>query len=207
MRGVGVGRVLASKSKLAAQGDLVTGFTGWTQYAVMTEGQFEPAPRDLQVRHPQDLLSALGHTGITAWWGMKEIGNPGPGETVVVSAAAGATGYVAGQIAMIMGARVVGICGSDDKCDWLVKELGFAAALNYKADDFETRLTEETPDFIDVYFDNGEMSSSRPIPLLQFQSRPDQRLTLYIKWQSPVASSTYAWGGPRSMPASLRAAS
>lgn len=156
MRGVGVGRVLESKSKLAAQGELVTGFTGWTQYAVMTEGQFEPAPRDLRVRHPQDLLSVLGHTGITAWWGMTEIGNPGPGETVVVSAAAGATGYVAGQIARIKGARVVGICGSDDKCDWLVKELGFAAALNYKADDFETRLKEETPDFINVYFDNGE---------------------------------------------------
>lgn len=162
MRGVTVARVLASRSKLVSQGDIVTGFTGWTQYAVLPERELDMMPADLEVSRPQEQLSVLGITGLTAWWGMTQIGNPSPGETVVVSAAAGATGSVAGQIAKIKGARVVGICGSDEKCDWLINELGFDVALNYKADDFKAKFNEATPDFIDVYYDNGRFPTHRP---------------------------------------------
>lgn len=159
MRGVGVARVVASRSKLAVKGDLVTGLTGWTEYAILPDGQFEPTPPGLESRQPQQLLSVLGLTGLTAWWGMTQIGGPRPGETVVVSAAAGATGSVAGQIAKIKGARVVGICGDDEKCEWLTTELGFDVALNYKAEGFEAKFVEATGDLIDVYFDNGESLS------------------------------------------------
>ncbi|KAH6984595.1 hypothetical protein BGZ61DRAFT_62690 [Ilyonectria robusta] len=154
MRGASVCRVLASKSKLAKEGDLVSAFPGWTQYAILPEGRFEPPSMYPGAQSPQDFLSALGMTSMTAWVGMSQIGDPKPGETVVVSGAAGATGSVAGQIAKIKGARVVGICGSDDKCKWLIDELGFDVALNYKADDFKEKFKQATPDYIDVYFDN-----------------------------------------------------
>lgn len=91
---------------------------------------------------------------MTAWGGLEHIGKPKPGETVVVSGAAGATGSVVGQIAKQRGARVVGIAGSDDKCEWLVKELGFDAALNYKSESFKKDFEAATPDFIDVFWDN-----------------------------------------------------
>jgi NADPH-dependent curcumin reductase CurA len=157
MRGFGVARVVASRSKRAGVGDLITGFTGWSEYAILGEGEFEPAPRNPDIyARPYRLLSTLGITGLTAWWGMTQLGDPGPGDTVVVSAAAGATGSVAGQIAKIKGAYVIGICGSDEKCHWLTSELGFDVALNYKAGDFETKFNEATNNLIDVYFDNGE---------------------------------------------------
>lgn len=158
MRGGGVGRVLASRSKKAAEGDLVFGSTGWTQYAILTDGTYEPASRYPNLGQPQEMLSVLGFTGLTAWWGVTQIGQPKEGETVVVSGAAGATGSIAGQIAKIKGARVVGIAGSDDKCKWLVEELGFDVALNYKDPDFENKFKEATPNYIDVYYDNGRSS-------------------------------------------------
>ncbi|KAF4468775.1 hypothetical protein FALBO_4331 [Fusarium albosuccineum] len=154
MRGVGACRVLASKSKLAKEGDIVAGYPGWSNYAILSEGRFEPASNFPGAQNPQDLLSALGSTGMTAWVGMSQIGDPKPGELVVVSGAAGATGSVAGQIAKIKGARVVGICGSDDKCKWLTEELGFDVALNYKAEDFKEKFNEATKNYIDVYYDN-----------------------------------------------------
>ncbi|KAH7159654.1 hypothetical protein B0J13DRAFT_110337 [Dactylonectria estremocensis] len=154
MRGSAVCRVLASKSKLAREGELVAGYPGWTQYAIISEGRFEPAALYPGASTPQDFLSTLGMTSMTAWVGMTQIGDPKAGETVVVSGAAGATGSVAGQMAKIRGARVVGICGSDEKCKWLIDELGFDVALNYKADDFKQKFKDATPDFIDVYFDN-----------------------------------------------------
>lgn len=156
MRGGTVARVLASKSKRASPGDFVSAMTGWTEYAVLDEKQFEPASAypGLNPQEPQDILSVLGLTGATAWWGMTQIGEPKPGELVVVSGAAGATGSVAGQIAKIKGATVVGICGSDTKCKWLVDELGFDVALNYKAPDFKEKFKAATKSYIDVYFDN-----------------------------------------------------
>lgn len=154
MRGVSASRVLASRSKLAAVGEYVFATTGWTQYKVLKDGQFEPASHYPGLQDPQDMLSALGLTSITAWLGIENIGNIKPGELVVVSGAAGATGSVAGQIAKIKGARVVGIAGSDDKCRWLKEELGFDGALNYKAADFKEKFKEATNGYIDVYFDN-----------------------------------------------------
>lgn len=163
MRGGTVARVIASKSKRAAVGDLVSATTGWTEYAILKDGQFETATEAKYpgLQDPKDVLSALGMTGLTAWVGMMTIGNPKPGETVVVSGAAGATGSMAAQIAKIKGARVVGLCGADDKCKWLTEELGLDVALNYKAPDFRQKFKEATPNHIDVYFDNGESEKHR----------------------------------------------
>lgn len=165
MRGATAARVIASKSKRAAAGDYVSAMSGWTEYAILGEGQFEPASSfpGLNPNEPQDILSVLGLTGATAWWGMTQIGDPKPGELVVVSGAAGATGSVAGQIAKIKGATVVGICGSDTKCSWLVDELGFDIALNYKDPDFREKFKSATKNYIDVYFDNG---SYLPVPIV-----------------------------------------
>jgi NADPH-dependent curcumin reductase CurA len=155
MRGAGICRVLHSRSKLAKEGDLVTGLCGWTEHAVLKEGMFEPASNYPPVRRTTDMLSALGLTGTTAWVGMTHIsGGIKPGETVVVSGAAGATGSIAAQIAKIAGARVIAIAGSDDKCKYLSEELGLDVVLNYKDADFKKKFYAATENFIDVYFDN-----------------------------------------------------
>ena len=166
MPGFVIARVLASKSTQAQPGDIVTAMTGWCEVAIVNEGSFEKLAAPL---HPNvkvtDLLGVLGLTGLTAYLGMHEIGRPKAGETVVISGAAGATGSVAGQIAKMMGAkRVVGIAGSDEKCIWLKKDLGFDDALNYKDPEFERKLAEATPDHIDVFWDNGELVLSQGSP-------------------------------------------
>lgn len=158
MRGSAIARVLASRSPRASEGDLVVATTGWREVAVAGPGAFEPAadvplPRNGKVT---DLQGVLGLTGLTAYFGMGKIGAPKPGETVVVSGAAGATGSVAGQLAKIAGARVVGLAGSDEKCAWLERELGFDVCLNYKDPEFKKKFREATPKYIDVYFDNGK---------------------------------------------------
>ncbi|PHH74403.1 hypothetical protein CDD80_3098 [Ophiocordyceps camponoti-rufipedis] len=140
--------------RLWMNGDIITAETGWTQHAILPEGKFTPASHFNGVTDPQLLLSVLGMTGITAWVGITRIGDPQPGELVVVSAASGATGSIAGQIAKIRGARVVGVCGGEEKCRWLTDELGFDDAVDYKAADFEARFREATKPGIDVYFDN-----------------------------------------------------
>jgi NADPH-dependent curcumin reductase CurA len=154
MRGAVAARVLASKSSKAQAGDYVYASSGWTEYAIVPEGKFEPGANFPGLKKPQHLLSALGMTGMTAWVGLETIGNLKAGELVVVSGAAGATGSVAAQIAKIKGCRVVGICGSDEKCKWLTDDLGLDAALNYKADDFKETFKKATDGYIDVYFDN-----------------------------------------------------
>ena len=155
MRGGVLARVLASRSSKAQAGDLVYAMTGWREIAIASEKEFEP-PLTLPAGvKPRDLLGVLGMSGLTAYFGMFNIGDPRPGETVVVSGAAGATGSVAGQLAKIKGARVIGIAGSDDKVRWLKEELGFDDALNYKDPDFKKKFKEATPKFIDVFWDNG----------------------------------------------------
>merc|ERR1712169_123535 len=128
MNGASASRVLASKSKLVQPGEYVYAATGWQQYKILKAGTFEPASAYPGLQQPQDMLSAMGLTG--------------------------ATGSVAGQFAKLKGARVVGIAGSDEKCKWLVDDLGFDAAVNYKAPDWRQKLKEATPNFIDVYYDN-----------------------------------------------------
>ena len=103
---------------------------------------------------PPAAINVLGLTGLTAYFGMLDIGKPKAGDTVLVSGAAGATGSVAGQLARIAGARVIGIAGGKDKCDWLVSELGFDGAIDYKSEDVEQRIAELCPDGLNVYYDN-----------------------------------------------------
>ncbi|KAL3432345.1 hypothetical protein BDV09DRAFT_132497 [Aspergillus tetrazonus] len=157
MRGVSMSRVVAVGKDLASKfqvGDWVSAYTGWQEYAVLGKDDVEKIAIPVGGR-PTDVLSVLGLTGLTAYFGMIEIGQPRPGDTVVVSGAAGATGMVAGQIAKIKGAkRVIGLAGTQDKCEFLVKELGFDVAINYKSPDWRKQLKAATPDYINVYFDN-----------------------------------------------------
>lgn len=162
MRGSVIARVLASRSPRAAAGDIVVASTGWREVTVAGPKEFETVAEILGSGSTApgfkltDLQGVLGMTGLTAYFGMTTIGVPKAGETVVVSGAAGATGSVAGQMAKIAGARVVGIAGSEDKCRWLEKELGFDVCLNYKSPDFRKKFKEATPKYVDVYFDNGK---------------------------------------------------
>lgn len=163
MRGSVISRVLASRSPRAAAGDFVVASTGWREVAVAGPKEFETVAEILGGKGAPgagfkltDLQGVLGMTGLTAYFGMTTIGLPKPGETVVISGAAGATGSVAGQMAKIAGAHVVGLAGSEDKCRWLERELGFDVCLNYKDPEFRRRFKEATPKYVDVYFDNGE---------------------------------------------------
>jgi NADPH-dependent curcumin reductase CurA len=154
MRSGAAGRVVASRSPAYAVGDIVMGTFGWQDYALLkTDGPMPPAKVPAGV--PIELaMSTLGLTGLTAYFGVREIGCAKAGETFVVSGAAGATGSVAGQIARILGCRVVGIAGGRAKCDWLVGEARFDAAIDYKSEDVTARLRELCPKGIDVFFDN-----------------------------------------------------
>jgi NADPH-dependent curcumin reductase CurA len=154
VRGAGVGEVVRSKSDQYAVGDLVVGMTGWQDYVLADEGAaaMRVIPPGIE---PLMVLSVLGVTGMTAYFGMIDVGRVIEGDTVVVSGAAGATGSVAGQIARIKGATtVVGIAGTAEKCAWIVDELGFDAAINYKTDDVAGSLRSLCPGGINLYYDN-----------------------------------------------------
>ena len=154
MRASGVGEVVASNSPDYPVGRLVVGRTGWQDYAVASKSAPMRAIAEIPGVSPSQFLGASGTTGLTAHVGMLDIGKPKPGDTVVVSAAAGAVGSVAGQLAKIQGARVVGIAGGRKKRALLVDVLGFDAAIDYKAPDWRDRLKAATPDGIDVDFEN-----------------------------------------------------
>ena len=147
-----VGQVVQSRNENFRVGDLVTAELGWARYSV-SDGQrlrkIDPAAGPITTT-----LGVLGMPGLTAYFGLLDIGKPQPGETVVVSGAAGAVGSVVGQIAKIKGCRVVGIAGSEIKVRYLVDELGFDAAVNYKTDNLHAALKEACPNGVDVYFDN-----------------------------------------------------
>jgi NADPH-dependent curcumin reductase CurA len=156
MRGAGIGEVVQSNNRKYPVGAKVIGLLGWQDYALIGSDEEFPSqrlPRFLPVPETA-LLGAMGFTGMTAYFGMLDIGKPKRGETVVVSAAAGAVGSVAGQIAKIYGARVVGIAGSRDKCAWLTGELGFDAAINRRDADWRAQLAGACPNGIDVDFEN-----------------------------------------------------
>ncbi|WP_423996751.1 NADP-dependent oxidoreductase [Halorubrum trapanicum] len=153
LKGGVVGEVVESESDAYDAGDLVTGEGTWADYATLDAD--DVAPVDPSVAAPEAYLGVLGMPGRTAYFGLLEVGEPKPGDTVVVSGAAGAVGSVVGQIAKRNGCRVVGFAGSDEKTDWLTDDLGFDAAINYKtADDYRAALDEAAPDGVDVYFDN-----------------------------------------------------
>jgi NADPH-dependent curcumin reductase len=152
MVGATVSEIVESRYPGLAKGDVVLGYDGWQEYAV-AQG---PSLRKLDPRAApiSTALGVLGMPGMTAYVGLLDIGRPKPGETVVVSAAAGAVGSAVGQIARIKGCRAVGIAGGAAKCDHVVKELGFDAAVDYRSGDLATALKQACPSGIDVYFDN-----------------------------------------------------
>jgi NADPH-dependent curcumin reductase CurA len=151
MCGHTVSEVIESRNPAFAVGDIVAGYDGWQQYAA-SEG------RDLRkldpTMPPSAALSVLGMPGMTAYVGLLDIGQPKPGETVVVSAASGAVGSVVGQLATIKGCRAVGIAGSAEKCRYVVDGLGFDACINYKTEDLKAALRAACPKGVDIYFEN-----------------------------------------------------
>jgi NADPH-dependent curcumin reductase CurA len=152
MRAGGVGRVTASRHPDFAEGDTVSGVTGVQEHALVDARaliKVDPSLAPLPT-----YLGTLGMTGLTAYFGLLDIGALKEGETVVVSGAAGAVGGAVGQIAKIKGARAVGIAGGEEKCRYVVDELGFDACVDYKAGDVRRALKPHVPDGVDVYFDN-----------------------------------------------------
>jgi len=157
MRAGGIGVVVASESARFAIGDHVSGALGVQEYAAFDERQLdrgELVAIDLRVAAPTQWLNVLGMPGMTGYFGLMDVGKPQPGETVVVSGAAGAVGQTVGQLAKIKGCRAVGIAGGPAKCEWVVKELGFDACIDYKAGPVKDGLKAHCPKGVDVYFDN-----------------------------------------------------
>jgi NADPH-dependent curcumin reductase CurA len=152
MRAGGIGEVAASKHPGFKAGDHVYGTLGIQEYATLDGKQLQKI--DTRAASLPVYLSALGMPGMTAYFGLLDVGQLKSGDTVVVSGAAGAVGTVVGQIAKIKGCRAVGIAGGREKCDYIVRELGFDAAIDYKSDDVKKALREHCPKGIDVYFDN-----------------------------------------------------
>tara|TARA_B100000700_G_scaffold329564_1_gene451741 strand:+ start:2406 stop:3407 length:1002 start_codon:yes stop_codon:yes gene_type:complete len=152
MVGVCLAEVVESDNPNFSRGDLVRGFGEWADYAVVEADSFLKLEAGLD--QEEAYLSVLGLNGWTAYVGVMEVGKPKEGETFLVSAAAGATGSLAGQIAKKAGCKVVGLAGSQEKCDWLVNDLGFDNAINYKTEDLDSALKDVCPNGIDIYFDN-----------------------------------------------------
>jgi NADPH-dependent curcumin reductase CurA len=152
MRAAGVGRVLASEHPGFQPGDHISGVFGVQEYA-LSDGR-GVMKIDPSIAPAPTYLGALGLSGLTAYFGLFDVGRLKEGDTVAVSGAAGAVGNVAGQIAKLKGARVVGIAGGEAKCRWLVDDLGFDAAIDYKEQDVRAALRESAPNGVDVFFDN-----------------------------------------------------
>jgi NADPH-dependent curcumin reductase CurA len=160
MRALGLMEIVVSRNANFQKGDKFTGFTGLQEYRILSGNENPPVQKVPAIPQVSDtfFLSTLGITGLTAYFGMTEIAKPATGDftgqTLVVSAAAGATGSIAGQIGKILGCRVVGIAGTDDKCRWVTEELGFDAAVNYKHSDWKEKLAAAAPKGIDIDFEN-----------------------------------------------------
>ncbi|HYG69400.1 MAG TPA: NADP-dependent oxidoreductase [Anaeromyxobacteraceae bacterium] len=169
MVGGTVSRVVASRHPKFREGDLVLGAAGWQDYALSDGHDLMPIP---DTAHPSYALSVLGMPGFTAYHGLLNIGTPRPGETVVVASASGAVGAVVGQIARLLGARVVGIAGGADKRRYVTEELGFDVCLDRHAPQFARQLADACPDGIDVYFENvGGAVFDAVLPLLNVGAR------------------------------------
>jgi len=171
MVGGTVGKVVQSLNAQFQQGDVVSGYWGWQEYAVSDGSGLQKL--DPNLAPVSTALGVLGMPGMTAYFGFLDICQPKPGETVVVSGAAGAVGSLVGQIAKIKGCRAVGIAGTDDKVAWLTTELGFDGAFNYKTtNDYVAKLKELCPQGIDCYFDNvGGPVTDAVLPVLNVKAR------------------------------------
>jgi len=153
MRASGIARVIESKHADYPVGMRVSGMFGMQEFAVTDGSSYPLTPVEEDIDSPTH-LGVLGLTGMTAYCGMKAIGKPASGETVFVSGAAGATGSTAGQLAKLAGCKVIGTAGSTQKCEWLIDELGFDGAINYKTEDVSAKVRELCPGGIDIYWDN-----------------------------------------------------
>ena len=165
-----IGRVVASTSPDYAVGDVAMCMGAWEQYTTVQAATLNRLDESAGIPL-STFLGALGPTGLTAYFGLLEVGKPKAGETVLVSAAAGAVGSIVGQIAKMQGCRVVGMAGSDDKCRWLTDELGFDAAINYKTcGNYVAAIKKACPNGVDVYFDNvgGEILDATLLCLNKF---------------------------------------
>ena len=151
MNCTGIGEIIESNDQDFPVGRNVLTQTGWQEYSVQKKESLTLLREGID---PSLYLGPLGINGLTAYFGLLEVGQPRAGETVMISAAAGSVGHMVGQIAKIKGCRVVGVCGSDEKCKKLTEDLGFDAAVNYKDANFRQNLKDATPDGVDVYFDN-----------------------------------------------------
>lgn len=151
MRSSGIGEVVASEHPDFAVGDRVRGMLGWTEYALSDGSGLSKVPDGID---EETVLSIFALPGITAMKGLYGFGEPKAGETLVVSGAAGSVGSLVGQLARADGLRVIGVAGDDEKCRWLVDDLGFDGAINYKTDDIAAKLADLTPEGVDIYFEN-----------------------------------------------------
>jgi NADPH-dependent curcumin reductase CurA len=165
-----VGEVVESRDPRFAPGAVVVGQLGWQEYAVARGGALRDVPAELDP--PSLALGVVGTTGLTAYFGLLDVGRPRPGDTVVVSGAAGAVGSVVGQIADLMDCRTVGIAGGAEKCADLRELYGYEVAIDYKAEDIRVALKDACPDGVDVYFDNvGGATTEAVIPRLNVGAR------------------------------------
>jgi len=171
MRGGAIGEVMQSRNPGFAEGDLVQGLLGWQQYCVSDGKGLGKLPKGLPIPFTA-FFGLLGHIGLTAYFGLLDVGKPQPGETLVVSAAAGAVGSLVGQIGKIQGCRVVGIAGSDEKCRWIKDQLGLDAVINYKTEPLPASLQRHCTKGIDIYFDNvGGATLEAVLNLINLRAR------------------------------------
>jgi NADPH-dependent curcumin reductase len=199
MRGIGVGTVVESNNPTLRVGMPIYGMFGWQDYAIV-------GPNDLVAPLPDDPnipltmhLGLFGHIGMTAYFGLLDVAKPKPGETLVVSGAAGAVGSLVGQLGKIAGCRVVGIAGSQEKCQWITQELGFDSAVNHQAEKpLVDALAQHCPDGIDVYFDNvgGEVLEAA-LDLINLRARI--AACGMISGYNEVGRSRYFRTGPRNL--------
>ncbi|WP_153770821.1 NADP-dependent oxidoreductase [Labrenzia sp. CE80] len=151
MRSLGIGIVTESRCDGLSEGDWVSGFTGWTEYLDVEPAALSVVPQNVPM---EAYMGVFGLAGATAYHGLVKVGEPKRGETLCVTGAAGSVGSLVGQIGKAFGLRVIGIAGTKAKCDWLVNDLGFDAALNYKTDDLDASLKAFAPEGLDLHFEN-----------------------------------------------------
>ncbi len=188
-----VGEVIESNADALEEGDVVTGDLLWAEHAIADAGELRTVNPD---HGPiSTALGVLGMPGVTAYFGLLDVAEPNPGDTVVVSAGAGAVGSVVGQLARLNGARVVGTAGSDEKTAWLTEELGFDSAINYNTtDDLAKAVATACPDGVDVYFDNvGGPITDAVWPRLNVRSR------VAVCGQISMYNATETPTGPRKL--------
>ena len=199
MRAAGLGRVVESKHPRYQEGQLVQGLIGWQEWMVASDSAPLLPVTEVEGVAPSLYLGALGMTGLTAWVGINDIAKPQEGETVVVSAAAGAVGSVAGQLAKARGARVVGIAGGPEKCALITEQLGFDAAVDYKADDWRDQLKAATPERDRRGLrergrrDHGRGLRPAELPRARGPLRPDLRLQLHGAAAPGRGASATCW--------------